>query len=250
MFGHTLTAWKDENAAKRDHERLCSPSDWVDTIAALIQADLVGRLDNLRKHNTLVELAHVVDPRFCLKGIPEMDHTCLKAKLAIYLDVITPVSSTRPSTTVESNQSSSTNQGSMLPSLSKKQKVMKRAFYEQDVRAITYEIDSWFRQDPEAEDIDPLAWFKVRVDSYPRIAAAAKNLLGVPATSMPSEQLFSVTGNIITKKRCNLNSKVVQATLCLRDWGYGISETQDLDDEDLTEEIGTEWQTIMHNAFG
>ena len=54
---------------------LHAPSDWVDTIAATIQADMTGRLECLRESNVLVDLAHIDDPRIRLRGIPEVDHS-------------------------------------------------------------------------------------------------------------------------------------------------------------------------------
>lgn len=253
MFDCTLATWKAQNAAKEEHERLCDPSGWVDQIAATIQADLAVRLEYLREHDTLVELAHMVDPRFRLKGIPEVDHARLKEKLARYLDVIAP---SLPATTPTANgfaglqRSSGTNQASTLPSLPKKQKVLKRTLYEQGSRDTSYEIERWFQQELEAENLDPVAWFKARADLYPRIAVAARNLLAIPATSMPSERLFSITGNTITNRSCNLSSKVVQATLCMRDWGYGTPEIHEPHDEDLTEDLITEWQRVMHQGPG
>lgn len=119
MFDRTLESWKVENAAKPEHERLCTPSDWVDGIAANIQADLTGRLEDLRERNTLVNLAHIVDPRFRMKGIPSKDHARVKRDLATYLDVIAP--STPPTvnipSSVELEQGLSGNQASTLPSL-------------------------------------------------------------------------------------------------------------------------------------
>lgn len=250
VFDRTLATWRVQNAAKGLHEQLCDPSGWVDQIAATIQADLAGRLRDLRERNTLVELALMVDPRFRLNGISEVNHAHLKDKLATYLDLIAPAPpATTPTANVfiGSQQSLGTYQASTLPSLPKKQKFMKRAFCEQDSGHTFDEIERWFLQEPE-EDIDPIAWFKARADLYPRIAVAAKNLLAIPATSVPSERLFSITDSIISKKRCNLSSKVVQATLCLRDWGYGMPEVHELDDDDLTEEMATEWQTVMHQA--
>lgn len=249
VFDRTLETWKHQNAARGLHEQLCYPSGWVDQIAATIQADLAGRLKDLKERYALVELAHIVDPRFRLKGIPEVDHNRLQKKLATYLDLIAPAPAAIAPTAnffLGPQQSSAS---STLPSLPKKQKFMKRTFYDEHGRKDTsYEIERWLRQEPEAENIDPIAWFKARADLYPRISMAARNLLAIPATSTPSERLFSIADSaIMTKRRCNLSSKVVQATLCLRDWGYGTPELlHDLDDEDLTEDMITEWQTVMH----
>jgi hypothetical protein len=43
--------------------------------------------------------------------------------------------------------------------------------------------------------------------------------MAIPATSAPSERVFSVAGNLITKKRTKILSENVRYVLCLRSWG-------------------------------
>ncbi|RXN13638.1 zinc finger BED domain-containing 1-like protein [Labeo rohita] len=50
----------------------------------------------------------------------------------------------------------------------------------------------------------PLAWWKQNSDRYPKLAFAAKHLLCVPATSTPSERIFSKAGYIVNKTRSSL----------------------------------------------
>ena len=53
-------------------------------------------------------------------------------------------------------------------------------------------------------DADPLVWWKVNHHSYPLLSQLAQKYLCVTATSCSSERLFSVSGNIVTKKRTAL----------------------------------------------
>lgn len=57
---------------------------------------------------------------------------------------------------------------------------------------------------------DPLAWWKVNSLLFPNLALLARKYLSVPATSTPSERLFSASGNIITSKRSRLNPTVAE----------------------------------------
>ena len=47
----------------------------------------------------------------------------------------------------------------------------------------------------------PLAWWKNNTDRYPKLALAAKHCLCIPATSTPSERIFSKAGYIVNKTR-------------------------------------------------
>ena len=50
----------------------------------------------------------------------------------------------------------------------------------------------------------PLKWWKNKDLYFPALANIAKKYLCIPATSTPSERVFSLAGNIVTKKRCQL----------------------------------------------
>ena len=59
------------------------------------------------------------------------------------------------------------------------------------------------------EKFDTLEWWKHRVSTYPRLSALARKYLCCPATSLPSERLFSSAGNLINKKRSCLKPENV-----------------------------------------
>jgi len=46
----------------------------------------------------------------------------------------------------------------------------------------------------------------------------ARDYLIIQATSVPSEQAFSVAGNTITQTRNRLDPETARATLCLKSW--------------------------------
>lgn len=50
----------------------------------------------------------------------------------------------------------------------------------------------------------PLEWWKDRACIYPTLSKLGKKYLACPASSVPSERIFSLCGNIITKKRAQL----------------------------------------------
>jgi hAT family C-terminal dimerisation region len=56
--------------------------------------------------------------------------------------------------------------------------------------------------------------------------------LAIPATSAALECVFSVSSDIITKKRNRLGTSNTRRLLCLRDWGV-LEEGEDEDDSDI-----------------
>jgi len=78
-----------------------------------------------------------------------------------------------------------------------------------------------FRYQSESE-IDeqacPLEWWKSHAGAYPTIVALARKYLTTPATTVPCERLFSVSGNIVSKKRASLSPGNVNKLVCLNNW--------------------------------
>ena len=53
-------------------------------------------------------------------------------------------------------------------------------------------------------DSDPLVWWNSRVCQYPLLSQLVRMVWSLPATSVPSEQVFSAAGNVLTKRRARL----------------------------------------------
>jgi hypothetical protein len=56
--------------------------------------------------------------------------------------------------------------------------------------------------------------------------------LAIPATLAASECVFSVSGDIVTKKRNRLGGSNTRRLLCLQDWGV-LAEGEDERDSDI-----------------
>ena len=61
-----------------------------------------------------------------------------------------------------------------------------------------------------------------RKNIFPYMSKVAQKWLGVVATSAPSERLFSVLGNTVTKKRNRLSPELVNAIAF--NWSYDQRE--------------------------
>ena len=62
---------------------------------------------------------------------------------------------------------------------------------------------------------DPLPWWKGNYNRFPLVAALARQMLAIPATSAQSERLFSKAGQIVTDRRSSLGSDSVELLLFL-----------------------------------
>ena len=76
------------------------------------------------------------------------------------------------------------------------------------------ELASYIAEKP-TKDCDPLDWWKRNETRYPQIAVIAKRVLGVPATSVSSERIFSAAGLLINKLRNRLSSDIVDSIIFL-----------------------------------
>ncbi|KAK3086390.1 hypothetical protein FSP39_017761 [Pinctada imbricata] len=66
------------------------------------------------------------------------------------------------------------------------------------------EMESYRSENAINLQSDPLKWWKEHNFQYPLLAKMAKYYLGIPATSVPSERVFSAAGEIVSAQRACL----------------------------------------------
>ena len=54
---------------------------------------------------------------------------------------------------------------------------------------------------------DPLKWWASHSSTLPKLACLARKFLAIPATSVPSERLFSDCGHVMNKKQTRLSAQ-------------------------------------------
>lgn len=74
---------------------------------------------------------------------------------------------------------------------------------------IKEELDMYAKERPVSTKINPFDWWKVNSANFPKLAMLARRVLCSPATSVPSERVFSTAGGTVTKLRAALDSKSV-----------------------------------------
>ena len=97
------------------------------------------------------------------------------------------------------------------------------------VAVIAFEV-SMFQRDKGCSLCDdsgkyncPLQWWKVNVSKYPYLWRLAKRIFCIPATSAPSERVFSAASNIINKKRARLTPTNASLLMFLRGNKHAVS---------------------------
>ena len=88
-----------------------------------------------------------------------------------------------------------------------------------DITATTgfaLEFSKYYRETRPGRATDIMAWWRARQWDYPILAEMARDFLAIVASSSPSERLFSIGGDLITKKRNRLSGRRIRQILCLR----------------------------------
>jgi hypothetical protein len=78
------------------------------------------------------------------------------------------------------------------------------------------EMTEYFKLAQEPENTEIINWWRNHESTYPSLANFAFDVLCIPATSVPSEQIFSKAGDLVTKKRNKLSEKTIKALMCLK----------------------------------
>jgi hypothetical protein len=80
------------------------------------------------------------------------------------------------------------------------------------------EIEKYINFPTEGHESDPALWWKNNISHFPNLSKLAFDILLIPASSVPCEQIFSKSGELITKKRNCLNDSTVMSCMCLGSW--------------------------------
>ncbi len=72
------------------------------------------------------------------------------------------------------------------------------------------ELLRYLQEEPVELTAVPMLWWKENCSRYKHLAQLARKYLCLPATSVPSERLFSTAGNIVSAKRSCLDADNVR----------------------------------------
>lgn len=126
-----------------------------------------------------------------------------------------------PSSTTASNisdiTSSTPNTRSLREHQARREQKTKEVFRTAEKTTFTTdEIATYLLMPIARENKNPLNWWRAKQEIFPILSIIAKKYLGVPATSVASERLFSDAGNHITAKRNSLDPSLLGKMVFLK----------------------------------
>ncbi len=96
------------------------------------------------------------------------------------------------------------------------------------ITPLKIELDTYFKMPAlPSSKVDVLAWWKVQEPVLPLLAEIARKYLCIPASSAPSERLFSASGNVCTKLRSSLDPTNLEMIVYLHENGDKVKMTYD-----------------------
>jgi hAT family C-terminal dimerisation region len=101
------------------------------------------------------------------------------------------------------------------------------------------------KQQPVKRDTDVYKYWASKEYEFPIIARIARDYLAIPAISAASECVFSVGGDIVTKKRNRLGGSNTRRLLYLQDWGV-LAEGEDEGSSDIEINLDEELHLIIY----
>lgn len=90
------------------------------------------------------------------------------------------------------------------------------------VERVTIEVKLYLFQPPMSSDADPLALWKTYDQELPPLGKIARKWLCIPATSVPSERVFSSSGHILVPHPNKLNPRKVNIRHGMFTWFQGL----------------------------
>ncbi|KAI9558400.1 hypothetical protein GHT06_015180 [Daphnia sinensis] len=215
------------------HESSSLPSDWENSMTKLkinVRTAMLQRFPSDLDDsvlNPIFRLATTLDIRFKTNKSSFKTFTDFMYAIQYYEQILGPLP--EPSAPISTPNEKSTQTVNMTATSSSK-KIRISALYgdvldaEPDISGtpeelLKAEIQKFLAisrlSADEMDELDILYWWKGRQYDFPLLAMHARQILGIVATSAPSERAFSTGGNVVTQQRQRLDPQNVDKLIFL-----------------------------------
>lgn len=170
--------------------------------------------------NDLLDIAGLLDPRFKTAYTDESRVIIIKSRAITEMESL-PLTGTSESD-AQSGEISEPQASTHLDEPPKKKSL--GSFFKNSLASstkksrkeqLTAELTTYLQTLPADSESDPLLWWKTNEHLFPNLRHLAVKYLCVPATSSPSERVFSTSGNIVTCHRASLKPEAVDRLVFL-----------------------------------
>lgn len=191
---------------------LCgSDSSIVSKIKQAIASELLSRFqpDHLEKASTVPVLSCLLNPRHKHPNFLSKPQKKLAIdRLESELDEVPLKPALPPVQNKETTKE-------CLPPKAKSQRMLDFLIDGHSDKCVESEVSAYVREYVNTDDEDPISWWKQNSTKYPRLSVLAQCYLALPATSVPSERIFSSAGLILTKLCSRLSTFCVDQIIFL-----------------------------------
>ncbi|XP_058103795.1 zinc finger BED domain-containing protein RICESLEEPER 1-like isoform X3 [Magnolia sinica] len=74
------------------------------------------------------------------------------------------------------------------------------------------------KNDLDRDSLDVLGWWKFNAPKYPIVAQMARDILGIPVSTISSEETVNLGGRLLNQYRSSMQPEIVQGLICAQDW--------------------------------
>ncbi|XP_056092489.1 E3 SUMO-protein ligase ZBED1-like [Rhinichthys klamathensis goyatoka] len=180
----------------------------------LMREDLKNRYPDKAKR--VMNMACFIDPRFKRSSLDEpeaskIETDCVQEAVKLAAQVREEPQSTSTSSSISTSTPPAASEGKGLAGLLRKISSVTRQQRGEEGQipttledSVKQEIKVYLSLPPIPAEEDPLVWWKGHASELPHLARVARKLLCIPATSVPSERVFSASGHIVSPQRALL----------------------------------------------
>ncbi len=91
--------------------------------------------------------------------------------------------------------------------------------YKQEMQGLVLEkseLDKYWAEDQEKDNVDVINWWKIHSARYPVLSSMARDIFAIPVATVASESTFSTGGRILDEFRSSLAPSMVEGLVALK----------------------------------